>query len=148
MHKRRLLKLADWLEAQADARKPDFQFNLRMFGRFAKTAAPLTCGTTACALGGAALAGLFKRQGLSFQIDTSYIWRHHDEHNIHVIHTDQNGRRSLNFNAAQKLFGITKQEALHLFCPGEQHTGVTDGKRGARNVAKMIREFVEAGGVR
>ena len=66
MNKRRLLKLADLLEADAK-NKRGLQFNLSEWGTSLDYGSPasISCGTTACAMGLAVLSGAFKRAGLS-----------------------------------------------------------------------------------
>lgn len=137
MNKRRLLKLAGLLEA--DAKNPNgVKFNLALFGEdLTKGAKPLGahCGTTACAMGLAALSGAFKRQGLTYEVE-------------HYVNCDLpsdivvicNGARHL--EAAEKLFGIDYDTAEWLFTPEHYTNKPTKGATGERAVAKRIRDFV------
>lgn len=139
MYERRLLKLADWLDAQAV--KPDFDFDLDRFGMLEHGKSELTCGTVACALGGAALSGLFKNEGLSFTSSGIFV---------SVRYTSRSGKVYFRYEAGAKLSGISYDAAQHLFYPGlnyTRHRQKLTGPRGARNVAKMIRKFVASGGV-
>src|SRR4051812_18831228 len=84
--RRRLLKLADLLEADAKNKK-GVKFDLEVIAQrsvpntdvygfedsdfLPDDTVPIDCGTTACAFGLAALSGVFRRQGLSYTIDGS-----------------------------------------------------------------------------
>ena len=65
MNKRRLLKLADLLEADAE-NKTGVQFDLKGWGHSHDDDTPVavSCGTTACAMGLAVLSGAFADAGL------------------------------------------------------------------------------------
>lgn len=154
--KRRLLKLADMLEADAKNKK-GVHFNLSTV--VAKTdpenysgfachvpedfSPEISCGTTACAMGLAAISGAFKRAGLSYKYDSSN----------QLIVTTWNGRFKEYDAAAVVLFGITKDEANYLFTPSYYSEKVADswgdhpmskvrGAKGERRVANRIRKFV------
>ncbi len=143
MQAKRLLKLADWLDEQST--KPDApKFNLSFFGRrranIDNTEAN-QCGTVACALGGAAVAGIFKHQGLRAE------WTGFDAKSLKVFVNDANEGRYTGLSVSMPLFDISIEDSYFLFFPGVNYQGKqTNGKRGQRNVAKMIRKFVEHGG--
>ncbi len=127
MNKKRLLKLADLLEADAKNKK-GIKFDLGLFGEVGDQGNPLSCGTTACALGLAALSGAFKRQGMSFEIE---------EEGCLVPKFG----KATDFKAGAKLFDIEQQTSVWLFHPA-YYFGPTEGAAGERAVAKRIRNFV------
>jgi hypothetical protein len=132
MNKRRLLKLADMLEADAKNKK-GIKFDLDYVGvaeDWSEDYQPaLNCGTVACAMGLAAISGEFKRAGLSYKTDG--IW----------VETTINGRRRDYDRAAMHVFGISELQAAFLF-NASYYQGNTKGARGERNVAKRIRDLV------
>lgn len=140
MNKRRLLKLADLLEADAGNRR-GVRFNLGTVIERGKlpskdsATVPMTCGTQACAMGLAALSGEFKRQGLSYDIDRSYGELY--------IHTTMYGIVSDYDDAASVLFDIAGEEANFLFSPHRYPENMNLlGAKAERFVAKRIRDFV------
>lgn len=133
MHKRRLLKLADLL--QADARKKNgIKFDLGLWADISDPKNPVSCGTMACAMGFAALSSAFKRAGLSYR-DSQFVfdfrWR---------------GRTIDGSDAARKLFGISDADASYLFSIYSYVGDATHGAAGERAVAKRIRRFVAENG--
>jgi hypothetical protein len=140
MNKRRLLKLADLLEADAN-NKTGVRFNLgtvvnpgKNLPKDAKTV-PVSCGTQACAMGLAAITGAFKRNGLSYRIDARP-----DET---FIETTMYGTDIEYDDAAMELFGISYEEANFLFTPSFYPSrSPKTGSRGELLVAKRIRDFV------
>lgn len=135
MNKRRLLKLADLLEADAK-NKSGVKFDLSIVGESTEYGTEyepaLDCGTTACAMGLAALSGAFKSSaGLSYKIDGRFI------------DTTVNGRRVRYDRAAMRLFDISMKQADFLFTPGESYAWVTPREaEGELLVAQRIRDFV------
>ena len=138
--KRRLLKLADLLEADA-ANKKGIKFNFNALGRSSTvfwTVDPewrprLDCGTTACAMGLAAVSGAFKRAGLSYELGYG---------GVNHIQVTMRGKPIYYNEAAQELFGITEREADFLFTPLDQYsTANLKGAGGERKAAKRIRDF-------
>lgn len=131
MNKRRLLKLADLLEADAKNKK-GIKFDLGVVGTCYNEDSPfeMNCGTSACAMGLAALSGEFKGTAkLSYRADGSYL--------IPTI-----GGRDVSYDrAAMKIFNITMRQADFLFTPSE-YDGIPKGAAGERLVAKRIRDFV------
>jgi hypothetical protein len=140
MNKRRLLKLADLLEADAKNKK-GIKFDLGTVGRpsdseknfkVGELEPAVSCNTAACAMGLAAISGAFKRQGLSF-----VITRFGD------INCTIDGRGHFYATAAERLFEISEPEAMFLFSPSEYcDEEPTTGAKGERFVAKRIRDFV------
>ncbi len=125
--RRRLLKLAAMLEADAKNKK-GVSFDLGTWG-WADKRKPVSCGTHACAMGLAVASGAFKRAGLR------------------PMSRDRNlmprvGRLS-GFEAAAKLFEIESEEADWLF---DEHyyreLSTVEGAQAERAVAKRIRQFV------
>lgn len=128
MNKRRLLKLADLLEADAKNKK-GIRFDMGTWGEVNDEAKPLSCGTTACAMGLAALSGIFKRAGVGY-----YITRGGG-----LLITMNGGGDAV--GAAQDLFSISHAEAVYLFTESEEV-----GAKGERAIAARIRRFVKEGG--
>jgi hypothetical protein len=124
MNKRRLLKLADLLEKDAKNKK-GIKFDMQVWGVIDNPDKPMSCGTSACAMGLAALSGAFKSAGLGYEIgDDGGLWI-----TIHGYHSP--------IGAAMWIFNIKDRAAAYLFL---DQTGV--GAKGERQVAKMIRDFV------
>lgn len=136
MNKHRLLKLADLLEADAKNRK-GIKFDLNVVGMATydddNKTAKLDCGTSACAMGLAAISGAFKSAGLSYKITDGWF---------NNINCTINGRARMYDSAAKKIFGITSREADFLFTPSEYGDCPITGAAGERYVAKRIRDFV------
>lgn len=137
MNKRRLLKLADLLEADA-RNKNGIRFDLGFLGMSSdfssgKFEPALDCGTSGCAMGLAAISGAFKYEGLSYEMMYPF-W-------IRLIWKD----RECAFDyAAMELFGITELQAHFLFTAHfySNDGSVPKGKQGERRVAKRIRDLV------
>jgi hypothetical protein len=128
MNKRRLLKLADLLEADAK-NKNGIKFDLSLV--VASARAPLErwipavdCGTKACAIGLWGLSGKFK--GVSYGADG---WPRYE--------------RSVGLGAAMKYFQLERHESEWLFLDWEYPSNSPKtGAAGERAVAKRIRDFV------
>lgn len=129
MNKRRLLKLADLLEADAKNKK-GIKFDLGTWGYVKDGTKPVSCGTKACAMGLAALSGAFKRHGLSYTLDGGFV-----DISIGGIHGG--------FSSGAKLFDISFDESHWLFDPMSYPASArTTGVSGEKLVAKRIRDFV------
>lgn len=136
MHKKRLLKLADLLEADAKNRK-GIKFDLAVVARkeegdsqrdFRPGEQPtIDCGTAACAIGLACLSGAFKRAELTWHID---------EWGFEPMVAGKVG-----FEEAYRVFGLDEEYGDFLFLPDAYDKPMT-GARGERGVAKRIRDFV------
>jgi len=129
VNKKRLLKLADLLEADAK-NKNGIKFDYWATATVADTNEPISCGTSACAMGLAAISGAFKRAGLDYRLPG----------NNNEIDFTWNGRVLEFERAAMKLFDLSEQEADFLFVPG--NTTATIGAIAELQVAKLIRDFV------
>lgn len=137
MNKKRLLKLADLLEA--DAENPaGARFDLGTWAwsegndRFPtpRSFKRLDCNTQACAVGIACLSGAFKDEGLR--------WRSlGDENNIIPLFDGWDG-----FEAVEAFFSITHDESHFLFVNHKYRDLPTKGADGERVVANRIRDFV------
>jgi len=144
VNKKRLLKLADLLEADAKNKK-GIKFDL---GTIVSHSEPvigadgwprswhvkgekptLDCKTAACAVGLAAISGAFKRQGFSYCVTK--------DKGIELVFGRSRGFGS----AASKFFGLSAEESEFLFFP-DSYDGEIIGARGERKVAKRIRDFV------
>jgi hypothetical protein len=129
---RRLLKLADFLEAL-----PRKRFNYdRWVGMDWQGALDLSCGTTACALGWAATMPAFRRAGLILNRDCvgNEVTLKHDPGTYPAA-------------AAAEVFGLLEREAYFLFYPsypswsnGERQS--PDRNSTPKQVARHIRRFV------
>jgi hypothetical protein len=126
MNKRRLLKLADLLEADAKNKK-GVRFHMHGWGYVTDPENPISCGTKACAMGLAAISGTFKRAGLTPHLEESSIrfrWK---------------GRKIDGFTAAEKLFGISPEASDYFFAPSDE---IVEGAADERRLARRIRRFV------
>lgn len=136
MNSEGLLKLADLLEADAK-NKRGVKFDLYTWGHFRTSKVPknpVTCGTTACAMGLAAISGKFSSDGLRYKKS--------DERHIYISFRNQIG----GIDSAVALFGISNEQAQFLFLPRSYEGGSRRGAAGERRVAKRIRELVAANG--
>lgn len=140
MNKRRLLKLADLLEADAKNKK-GVKFDLYAWAkkevdgeldRFAfkkGEVVEVNCSTAACAWGLAAISGAFKRQGVGYTISGyGYLCPTYG--------------RKREFSAARAFFEISEKEADFLFEPSSYHYSKRTGAEGELYVAQRIRDFV------
>lgn len=127
MNKRRLLKLADLLEADAKNKK-GVKFDLSDWGYAENKKKPISCGTTACAMGLAVASGAFKREGLRSTYGDGFLL---------PLHRDREG-----FSAAESLFDIGHDASTFLFSDSYYPRGKTKGAIGELFVAKRIRDFV------
>jgi hypothetical protein len=132
MKKNRLLKLADLLDGLKN--KKGYQFDMRGWGETDNPKKPHSCGTTGCALGIGAMAGIFKRQGLTWDHDfDTFVYRH--------------SRNPDGFRIARELFEIYSEDARYLFSASAYPYCPTEGVVAARAVAQRIRDYVANGGL-
>lgn len=124
--KRRLLKLADFLEKA----KIRGEFDMSTWATAAKKEQP-TCGTIGCALGWATAIPSFFRAGLHLATSrrTNFLF-------------EPRFGRSRQVNAGARFFRISKIQAMDLFVPSD-HTKLR-GKRARKIVARRIRALVKA----
>lgn len=125
--RRRLLKLAELLEADAKNKK-GIKFDLCLWGDAIDRKTPISCNTTACAMGLAVASGAFTRAGLRPVPRTGNL--------IPRV------GRARGFDAAARLFLITHAESEWLFMDDYYDFQNTIGAKGERAVAKRIRDFV------
>ena len=139
--KKRLLRLAAKL--REDAENPEgMKFDINHWGstRDKEHGLALSCGTTGCAMGLAAISGIFKRAGLGIDGLTApgepltFIWRF-----------TMNGEPREGWEAAAQLFGIELKQAQYLFYAGHYPSAKRKGRAGELAVAERI-EVVLAGG--
>lgn len=127
MNKKRLLKLADFLETV-----PRKRFDMQTWvGDEWKGKEDLSCGTSACAMGWATTIPSFRKLGLRLQ--RSYVWGHSPAY----------GSR-YGLDAAQKFFEIDLQTATLLFAPAKEYKDGSISKITPKQVAKRIRKVVES----
>lgn len=136
MNKKRLLKLADLLEADAKNKK-GVKFDLVSWGENRNVdpdrPVPVSCGTTACAVGLACISGAFKDEGLTYargSVAKKLI--------VPVFDNDRG------LWAAQNFFEIGYGEFDKLFTDTSYPKNQRKGAVGERAVAKRIREMVAA----
>lgn len=129
LSKRRLLKLADLLEADAKNKK-GVKFSMPTWGYVRDESAPVSCGTQACAMGLAALSGAFKRAGLDYYLSDGHVQFTVNGVNMHGA------------SAAEAIFEITHDDSMHLF---EVWKGNGIGRAAEIAKAKQIRQFVKTG---
>lgn len=122
MNKRRLLKLAEFLET---AELPG-TFKMSTWIEKIDDGEP-ACGTAACAGGWAALIPSFRRAG--------YVWSRSERYGDRIGDKD----RSVFLGG---FFGLDWAQCGRIFWPGDAET--LNGKRGRNTVAKRIRKLVEA----
>jgi hypothetical protein len=146
MHKKRLLKLADLLEADAKNKK-GIKFDLGVVLCSSGEDQPVdyqpavNCGTTACAMGLAAVSGAFKRAGLGFYTEIVFD-RYYGKERVD-IEMVWDGARVDYIMAACNLFGIDQDTANFLFSPSNYGRNDPVGASGERKVAKRIRDLVD-----
>ena len=147
MNKERLLKLANLLEQ--DAKNPNgIKFDLNWWARpsidsasqipywhdVKREPAP-SCDTTGCAMGLAAVSGIFKDEGLSYRISGR---------NIEVEYRDARGFQYSGFEAAQVFFDINHYQSYQLFNP-DHYSSNTKGTEAELEVVRRINQLVETG---
>ena len=140
---RRLLKLAALLLADAKNKK-GIKFDIGTVVRVAdptKEEIPLDCGTTACAMGLAAISGVFKKQGLTAKFAKK------DPNNLGdpspSVWCAWNGRLRDYDRVAISLFGITQNQANYLFSPWTYPVNMKRGAAGEKEVVRRIHRIVE-----
>jgi len=140
MNKKRLLKLADLLDADAKNKK-GIKFDLNQWARPASSevqftedeGVPVDCGTAACAVGLACISGAFKRSGFYYRL--CYC---EGPSRLHVVPTF-NGKEDM--DAVDEFFDISCAESNHLFQAHSYPKTKQKGALGERAVAKRIRDF-------
>lgn len=145
--RRRLLKLAGLLEADAKNKK-GIKFDLNVWAkpanaeyyeffntRITALQPPQDCGTAACAIGLACISGAFKRQGLTMAYRRSSVFGGR----VDYMPIPAIGRRR-NFEAVDKFFLLDREQSEWLFLPEEYPVSI--GAKGERAVARRIRQFV------
>lgn len=133
MRKDLLLKLADLLEA--DAVNPEgIKFDLAVWADLThpnwSDKIPMDCGTKACALGLAAISGIFEGEGLTMGPVFPTLLK--------------DGTRYTGYHAATHLFELTENDmadSVYLFSPSA-YSGDITGAPAELQVAKRIRDLV------
>lgn len=159
MNKKRLLKLAGFLEALPPKR---FDYNAWVGDDWAGKQ-DLSCGTTACALGWAATIPAFRKLGLQlFKPESKY-----DPNFVALKSSVEEGCDAYSGPpiASSVVFGLSREEHTHVFipemCEYREHIDCEATGRKcrapnaekpcelatAKQVAAHIRRFVEAGGI-
>lgn len=152
MNAERLLRLADLLEADA-ASETGVKFDLAEWavpsdgpyfpGHKENTRLEVGCTTTACAFGLACVSGLFRDDGLDYELNFSH-WNNRVQllPVLHWLDDEMCTRRSEGEMAGHRLFDIGERAFHYLFMadayPDEQRTG----SAGELAVARRIRALV------
>jgi hypothetical protein len=139
IYKRRLLKLADFLD-KLPRKRFDYSY---WVGNDWQGKENLSCGTTACALGWSTTIPSFRKLGLRLK-------RHKDgfgtKHNIVCL---KGAKIIFGYNApavaAHKIFGVNNSEFEYLFVPGGNSFDLNKlgDKATPKQVAAHIRKFVK-----
>lgn len=147
MKKVRMLKLAGLLEADA-ADPKGVKFDMETWGLGKSEKLALSCGTQVCAMGLAALSGVFKSAGLRWSIDRTEVDDCGDPactgcgpNRLYTMEIECNGADGL--EAAEELFGIDEIVAGFLFYPESYKKTQRKGKAAKLAVAKRIRGVVD-----
>lgn len=142
IYKRRLLKLADFLDQLPEERF----YYARWVGSDWEGKANLSCGTTACALGWATTIPAFRRLGLRLIKDpwsgTIVTMKYYDYIN------------NASADAANVIFGLSRVEFEYLFIPSNESCTILpeyglnqpspNANATPKDVAEHIRKFVGA----
>lgn len=135
---RRLLKLAAFLRTIPRRR---FNYN-RWVGDDWAGKPDLSCGTEACALGWAATIPAFRKLGLRLDMEQLTFYRQGRV----VLGTIRKGRRVIEgTEAAERVFGLTHQEATYLFVPYTTLENQGESQATPKYVARKIERFVATG---
>lgn len=150
MNKDRLLRLADLLEANAnnptgakfdlgvwaakDGYGSDLTFEEIKDFRIGEgvDVVPVDCGTVVCAVGLAAISGVFKDEGLGWKISASELVPTFEDHD--------------GFDAVNEFFDLTYDQSEFLFSGHNYELNERKGKVGELAVTERIREFVNTEG--
>jgi len=151
MREELLIRGAELLEA--DAAKPDgVQFDMatwvkpsvRQEGADAYAFAfvpeekpPISCATSACAMGLFCLSGAFEEEGLSY-----HFAKHGGGYVLLPNITDDAGYQRDGFLAAAELFDISYEDASYLFDPDNYPDNKVTGAEAELYVANRIREYI------
>lgn len=127
--KRRLGKLSALLRKDAK-RKNGVRFDIHDFGTISNHKKPLSCGTTACALGLAALSEEFKHQGLGYEISGT---------NIRILYK---GDDLSEYYTASKVFDISEGLATFLFS-GSANEEFNSGADAENELAAIIDQVLK-----
>jgi hypothetical protein len=127
MNEQRLLKLANLLEENANNPK-GMRFDLTRWVYSAGKEPAVDCGTTGCAMGLAAISGIFKEDGINLYIEGTGVALYKHGYIYH------------GFAAAAALFDIEVFAAIKLF--SQDQYKVFRGSEAELAVAARIRAFV------
>lgn len=135
MQKRRLLKLADLLNENAK-NATGAKYYHGHWGRVEDRDNLMSCGTTACALGLAAISGAFKKAGLGFKMP----------HEGAYIDFTFKGRLVRPVTAAKKTFGVSENQFSEIFCSSpidsrgyKLNVGADAEKAVARKIKRIVK---------
>lgn len=135
MKRKLLLFLADAL--MKNARDPKgSKFDLEAWVTRVNKKKPLSCGTTACAFGFAALLPKFKKLGLRLEMDEPI-----EGYGEAAFYPCYKGY--VDFMAASKFFGVDRRIAEHLFSPDNYRDDHQQEAAGERAVAMKIYDLLD-----
>lgn len=147
MNRKRLNYLA--IELVKNALNPKgAKFDLTAWYHTLNQKKPISCGTTACAFGFAALLPEFKKQGLQQNGGAPFIMsktRPDPTLERYTTATTVNGYRVTGFGAAAVFFDISIREAQELFNPANYRFLAVSGSAGEMAVATKIVELLSEG---
>ena len=126
--RRRLYELADLLERDAKNKK-GVSFDMNHWGYTENPDNPISCGTSACAMGLAALSGEFKKAGLTYEFSE-----------LGELDFRFKGRFTNGVSAARRLFKIPLQDAYCLFTGGVSYG---TGAKAERHMARALRAYAD-----
>jgi len=151
MNKRRLLKLAEFLE-----KLPRKRFNYRRWvGGDWGGAKDLSCGTNACALGWATTIPTLRRAGLRLEPYASNASKTWGGGYVTLAQPTQRFRSLRSYGIGESIaagavaFDLTDVESMFLFSPFSRWSPpvVPHGNATPKQVARHICKFVERGGM-
>jgi len=140
--KRRALKrLVKLLRKDAD--NPEgIQFDMGTWGRIEDKKNVLSCGTTACGMGLAALSGKF-----SFEAILRKVWnddtQSYEPYRILAMRRVGERKETDPITLAEETFGLGSTLAMEMFIPSPGFP--SDGRAGELSLANRIEKFIETG---
>ncbi|KAH0542816.1 hypothetical protein GP486_008612, partial [Trichoglossum hirsutum] len=109
-----------------------YSYNSEFVAQVGEQRVPVNCGTSGCAWGLAAISGIFKDEGLTYEISSASTT------SLVPVFDGWRG-----FAAADRFFEISNAMAASLFDP--MYYEVKDGREAELAVAKRVRTLVATG---
>lgn len=136
IYKRRLLKLADFLEKLPKER---FDFS-RWVGNNWGGKSNLSCGTSACAIGWASTIPSFRKAGLVLKLNITNASVNYKF--VPAMKDDNFPTPDSSFRVGLEIFGLSKYDFDNLFVPGLSCGGRLAENATPKMVANHIKNFV------